>query len=108
MALFQSDRRLVSVTQPIRRLPLCLGLTLALLPLIAQGQPIERLITEAMTAHPTTRSAQAQQDSVRAGAAGARWQYWPVPGDIRSDSRSIPKSLAKPMFKAFGGAMNER
>ena len=28
--------------------------------------------------------------------------------DIRTDSRSILKYLAKPVFKAFGGAMNER
>jgi len=28
--------------------------------------------------------------------------------DIRTDSRSILNYLAKPVFKAFGGAMNER
>ena len=28
--------------------------------------------------------------------------------DSRTDSRSILKYLAKPVFKAFGGAMNER
>jgi adhesin transport system membrane fusion protein len=28
--------------------------------------------------------------------------------DIRTDSRSVLKYLAKPLFKAFGGAMNER
>jgi adhesin transport system membrane fusion protein len=28
--------------------------------------------------------------------------------DIRTSSRSVLKYLAKPVFKAFGGAMNER
>jgi adhesin transport system membrane fusion protein len=28
--------------------------------------------------------------------------------DIRTDSRSILQYLAKPVFKAFGGALNER
>ena len=30
-------------------------------------------------AHPSTQSTQSQQASVRAGVAGARWQYWPRP-----------------------------
>jgi adhesin transport system membrane fusion protein len=28
--------------------------------------------------------------------------------DIRTNSRSVLQYLAKPVFKAFGGAMNER
>jgi len=56
-----------------------LSLALALLPLAAQSQPLDSLITEAVSAHPATQSAQAQQASARAGLASARWQYWPTP-----------------------------
>ena len=55
----------------------CLVLSLA--SLAAGAQVLEPLITEAVSAHPATQSAQSQQASARAGLASARWQYWPTP-----------------------------
>ena len=83
MALNRADRRAVSVARPRRHLslltPLRLSLTLALWPLVAQSQPLDSLIVDALSQHPATQSAQAQQASARAGLASARWQYWPTP-----------------------------
>ena len=83
MALTRADRRAVSVARPRRHLslltPLRLSLTLALWPLVAQSQPLDSLIVDALSQHPATQSAQAQQASARAGLASARWQYWPTP-----------------------------
>ena len=39
------------------------------------------------------------------------WQFTATRGatvDIRTGNRSVLKYLAKPVYKAFGGAMNER
>ena len=74
----------------------------------AAAQVVEPLITEAMTARPATRSAQAQPASAWAGLPTARWRYWRTSVDIRTDSRPTLKYPAKPVFKAFGGALNGR
>ena len=79
MALTRADRRAFSVVRPSRFLPLLrpLSLALALLPLVAQGQPLDSLIVAALSSDPATQSVQSQQASARAGVAERRAELSP-------------------------------
>lgn len=57
--------------------------------------------------------AQVKLDAAASGANGKLSPIWFKPGmtatvDIRTEQRSVLKYLLKPIFKSFGGAMNER